>query len=71
MNAVIEKLKKEANVEHCGHGAFGEPERYCRLDPDKLIELVIKECVTKCKRDWYGDSLDDILVKMEKHFGVK
>ena len=37
----------------------------------EFAELLIKECITKCRTDWYGDSLDDICAQMLKHFGIK
>lgn len=30
----------------------------------RFAELLVKELVTKCQNDWYGDSLDDICDKM-------
>ncbi len=41
------------------------------FDKQKFAELLIKECITKCKTDWHGDSLDDICVQMLEHFGIK
>jgi hypothetical protein len=40
MNERIQELIKQATVEVRGHGAFGEPERYTKLDPEKFAELV-------------------------------
>ena len=40
-------------------------------DLQKFAELIVKECVEKCKTDWYGDSLDDICKQMLAHFGVE
>lgn len=41
------------------------------FDKYSFAELIVKECVEKCKTDWYGDSLDDICVQMLNHFGVE
>ena len=51
----------------------GNEFRYGNFDPrfQKFAELIIKECVEKCKTDWYGDSLDDVCTQMLKHFGVE
>lgn len=38
---------------------------------EKFAEMIVKECVSKCKTDWYGDSLDDICVQMLNYFGVE
>lgn len=40
----IESIKEAAMVEVRSHGAFGESERYYRLDEDLFAELLIKEC---------------------------
>ena len=40
-------------------------------DAERFAELIVDECVEKCKTDWYGDSLDDICVQMLEHFGIK
>ena len=44
MSDVTERLKQEAMVTEYSHGCWGETESYQVLDPDKLIELVVKEC---------------------------
>lgn len=41
------------------------------VEMEKFAAFIIKECVDKCRTDWYGDSLDDICTKMFKHFGIK
>lgn len=44
MNERIKELEKLATeVEH-SHGAFGEDEKYYRLNTEKFAELIVKEC---------------------------
>jgi hypothetical protein len=46
MNKRIKELIKQATeVEH-SHGAFGEYEKYYRLNPEKLAELIVRECAS-------------------------
>lgn len=63
MNKRIKELALQAGIEMCGCGC-DMPTRQTA----KFAELLIRECVEKCKTDWYGDSLDDICVKMMEHF---
>lgn len=73
MNKRIKELAHKARALATTKDAFGEYDVY--FDSEKFeqefAELLIKECVTKCKTDWYGDSLDDICAQMLKHFGIK
>lgn len=63
MNERIKELAKIAtNEEHDG---------FLYFDKERFAELIVRECVEKCKTDWYGDSLDDICVQMLEHFGIK
>lgn len=71
MNERIKELMTQATVEVRSHGAFGESERYNKLDPEKFAELIVRECADianshyECKVAGYpGD-------KIEEHFGVK
>ena len=70
MNELIEHLA-ERTVFEMDQDEFHEdmiiPDAYL----EKFAELIIKECVQKCQTDWYGDSLDDICVKMKAHFAVE
>jgi hypothetical protein len=50
MNEQIQELIKQATVEVRGHGAFGEPERYTKLDPEKFAELIVQECIAQCEQ---------------------
>jgi hypothetical protein len=65
MNERIQELIKQATVEVRGHGAFGEPERYTKLDPEKFAELVRADereaCAKVCeKMEWdYWHSAED------------
>ena len=52
-------------------GNNGHPEYSIEFNKQEFAELLIKECITKCKTDWHGDSLDDICVQMLEHFGIK
>ena len=46
MNKRIKELIKQATeVEH-SHGAFGEYEKYYRLNPETFAELIVKECAS-------------------------
>ena len=52
-------------------GNNGHPEYSIEFNKQEFAELLIKECITKCKTDWYGDSLDDICVQMLEYFEIK
>lgn len=68
MNELIKQLAKQATtIEYGVDNGFDR----VTVDQEKLAELIVRECVEKCKTDWYGDSLDDICVQMLKHFGVE
>jgi len=78
MNKRIKELEALATeIEH-SHGAFGEYEKYERLNVQKFAELIIRECVGKVKNadmtDLEGLNSDDVLWLVEKqikqHFGV-
>jgi len=71
-NRIKELIKQATEVEH-SHGAFGEYEKYYRLNPEKFAELIIKECL---------GILDDLqespstepkhcAKEIRKHFGVE
>ena len=69
----IEELARKARALATTKDAFEEYDVY--FDAEKFeqefAELLIKECNTKCKTDWHGDSLDGICVQMLEHFGIK
>lgn len=68
MNELIKQLAKQATtIEYGVDNGFDR----VTVDQEKLAELIVRECVEKCKTDWYGDSLDDICVQMLEHFGIK
>ena len=69
----IEELIKicTERVPYYPAGNDGYPEYNVEFNKRKFAELLIKECITKCKTDWYGDSLDDICAQMLNHFGIK
>ena len=73
MNKRIEDLINicTEKVPYYPAGNNGHPEYNVVFNKKKFAELLIKECVDKCRTDWYGDSLDDICTKMFKHFGIK
>jgi hypothetical protein len=50
MNEQIQELIKQATVEVRSHGAFGETERYTKLDPEKFAELIVQECIAQCEQ---------------------
>jgi hypothetical protein len=74
----IEELKKQAMVKEYGHGCWGESESHDVLDPDKLAELIIKECVA-CAY-WIGKfntepalpaaTAQAFSLRIKTHFGV-
>jgi len=41
MNDFVERLRDDAMYFDRGHGAFGESERWRRLDEDKFAELIV------------------------------
>jgi hypothetical protein len=63
MNERIQELIKQATVEVRSHGAFGEPERYTKLDPEKFAQLIVRKCADLCTNPL---DTEDIL----EHFGV-
>ncbi len=68
MNERILELVKQVDP------SFGNNQKWVivgEADIEKFTELIVKECVGKCKTDWYGDSLDDVCVQMLEHFGVE
>ncbi len=66
MNELIRELIHQTNewMEVNAQGEMWEREQ-------KFAQLIVKECVKKCRTDWYGDSLDDICIQMLEHFGVE
>jgi hypothetical protein len=74
MNKRIQELIKQATVEVRGHGAFGEPERYTKLDTEKFAELIIRECMSVADLPNNASGQWDHLLPSEvigKHFGVR
>ena len=73
MNKRIEELIEicTERVPYYPAGNDGHPEYSIEFNKQEFAELLIKECITKCKTDWHGDSLDDICVQMLEHFGIK
>jgi hypothetical protein len=73
MNEQIQELIKQATVEVRGHGAFGEPERYTKLDPEKFAELIVRECAEVAANVVAEhEGVDFGLVEAcYKHFGVR
>lgn len=65
MNERIRELAEQANTSF-----FIQSDGNLTPELEKFAELIVRECVEKCKTDWYGDSLDDICKQMLKHFGV-
>ncbi len=65
MNKRIKKLAEQAGW------MMGDEVEGFNTRLEKFAELIVRECINKCKTDWYGDSLDDICVQMLEHFGVK
>ena len=53
MNNRLTELKKRAMVKEHSHGAFGESESYWKLDEDKFAELIIKDAIDECRKEWY------------------
>jgi hypothetical protein len=73
MNERIQELLEQATVEVRGHGAFGEPERYTKLDPEKFAELIVRECAeVAANLVAEHEGVDFGLVEAcYKHFGVR
>lgn len=74
MNPRIQELKQLATeIEH-SHGAFGEPERYYRLNIEKFAELIIEACAQQCwtvsELESKGFVVSECTKRMRKHFGV-
>ncbi len=70
MNEQIQELIKQATVEVRGHGAFGEPERYTKLDPEKFAELIVRECIQAVDNvGGYNEEFHMNAIK--EHFGVR
>ena len=78
MNERIKELEKLATeVEH-SHGAFGEYEKYYRLNTEKFAELIVRECANHCdllldhkiSSEW-ARGTHDCSKAIKKHFGVK
>jgi hypothetical protein len=75
MNERIKELIAQATVEVRSHGAFGESERYSKLDPEKFAELIVRECLSKIENEaaqyaepvWAVELVNDI----KEHFGVE
>lgn len=74
MNERIEELMKQSMIEVRSHGAFGENERYQKLDPQKFAELIIQECM-KIAFEYDAPKLSGpgmiIANTIEDHFGVE
>ncbi len=78
MNERIKELVKQATIEVRSHGAFGESERYTKLDPEKFAELIIRECANQCdllldhkmSSEW-ARGTHDCSKAIKKHFGVE
>jgi hypothetical protein len=73
MNEQIQELIKQATVEVRSHGAFGEPERYTKLDPEKFAQLIVRECAEVAANVVAEhEGVDFGLVEAcYKHFGVR
>jgi hypothetical protein len=48
MNGHVKSIVEEATVEVRSHGAYGEVERYSKVDIEKLVGLIVRECATLC-----------------------
>jgi hypothetical protein len=85
MNEQIQELIKQATVEVRSHGAFGETERYTKLDPEKFAQLIVQECIDKITTydlvpghsakwediyDIHARLLQDLGEELKEHFGV-
>lgn len=72
MNERIKELMTQATVEVRSHGAFGESERYSKLDPEKFAELIVRECAKIAGKAEYSDTwLEPVEDAIKKHFGVE
>jgi hypothetical protein len=86
MNKRIKELEKLATeVEH-SHGAFGEYEKYYRLNTEKFAELIVRECVAQIQPMWdqvreigppggydydtFDLAYNDCMNAIKEHFGV-
>jgi len=67
MSKFLEKLKSVSTVTEYGHGAFGESERYQKLDVDKFAQNIINECVLAIKNlPTTSNTEDKIIVEVVK-----
>ena len=76
MNERIKELIAQATVEVRSHGAFGESERYSKLDPEKFAELIIRECMSVARGMRNPPNLnykpsDRFVDELRLHFGVE
>jgi len=80
MNERIKELEKLATeVEH-SHGAFGEYEKYYRLNTKKFAELIVRECASLCEARAWGmiekgfpghEAVEECSDIIKQHFGVE
>lgn len=72
MNERIKELMTQATVEVRSHGAFGESERYSKLDPEKFAELIVRESGKYLMSpEFIGRSDLDWAMVLNEHFGVE
>lgn len=78
MNERIRELMEQSMIEVRSHGAFGESERYKKLDPEKFALLIVQECANQCdllldhkiSSEW-ARGTHDCSKAIRKHFGVE
>ena len=77
MNERTKQLIEQATESRIGHGAFGEPERCWELNPEKLVELVVRECATVVQESqaFYNEHNDgiintDLAIWIKARFGL-
>jgi len=68
-NRIQELEKLATEVEH-SHGAFGEYEKYYRLNTEKFAKLIVKECGLIVDELAGGQMGGASSYDLNKHFGV-
>lgn len=79
MNERIKELIAQATVEVRSHGAFGESERYSKLDPEKFAKLIALESAKVCEdysaqvlrfSQFGSNAAADCAKMIKQHFGI-
>ena len=78
MNGRIQELAREAGFEHPDH--VGSCEIYAYFDHEKFAELIVKECISICDKEYvaqigtsasaYNSAIKKCRDNIAQHFGV-